>query len=60
MDSAAEWFCFLKTSADRYPALEQRLKSLHSYETPEVIAVPIEQSSLEYATWIEESVRPGS
>ena len=60
VDSAAEWFCFLKTSADRYPALEQRLKSLHSYETPEVIAVPIEQSSLEYATWIEESVRPGS
>lgn len=60
VDTATEWFCFLKTSVDRYPALEQRLKSLHSYETPEVIAVPVEHGSREYAAWVAESVRPGS
>lgn len=60
LDSATEWFCFLKTSADRYPALEQRLTSLHSYETPEVIAVPIERCSPEYAAWVMESLQPDS
>jgi periplasmic divalent cation tolerance protein len=60
VETATEWFCFLKTSADRYAAMEQRLKSLHHYETPEIIAVPIEHSSLEYAAWVAESVRPGS
>jgi periplasmic divalent cation tolerance protein len=60
LDSATEWFCFLKTSVDRYPALEQRLASLHPYETPEVIAVPIEHSSSEYAAWVMESLRRDS
>jgi periplasmic divalent cation tolerance protein len=60
VDSATEWFCFLKTSVDRYPALAERLQSLHSYETPEVIAVPVEYSSREYAAWVAESVQPGS
>jgi periplasmic divalent cation tolerance protein len=60
LDSATEWFCFLKTSVDRYPALEQRLASLHPYETPEVIAVPIEHSRPEYTAWVMESLQRDS
>ena len=60
VESATEWFCFLKTTVDRYPAMEHRLKSLHPYETSEVIAVPIEHSSVAYAAWVVASVQPNS
>lgn len=60
VESATEWFCFLKTTADRYPALELRLTSLHPYEIPEIVAVPLEPCSLDYAAWVEASVQPGS
>src|SRR3970282_2954836 len=33
----------IKTTAQRYPALEQALRSAHPYELPEIIAVPIER-----------------
>jgi periplasmic divalent cation tolerance protein len=56
VESATEWLCHLKTTSERYPALEARLKTLHSYETPEIIAVPVEHSSTEYAGWIAQSV----
>ena len=60
VQSPTEWICFLKTSAQCYPAMERRLKSLHSYQTPEVMALPIAYSSPEYAAWILESLRSES
>ena len=59
VEKASEWYCILKTTSDRYSALEPRIKSLHSYDTPEIIAVPLASSAEEYSTWIAESVRPG-
>jgi len=59
IESATEWYCHLKTTAELYPALESRLKALHSYETPEIVAVPAERSSPAYTAWVAESVRPG-
>jgi periplasmic divalent cation tolerance protein len=59
VEDASEWYCVLKSTADLYPALEARIRSLHPYEIPEVIAVSIERSSPQYAGWIAESVRMG-
>jgi periplasmic divalent cation tolerance protein len=59
VENASEWYCVLKSTADLYPALEARVRSLHSYQTPEVIAVPVGRSSSEYSAWIAESIRPG-
>ena len=59
-ETATEWYCFLKTTVELYPALEHRLKALHSYDTPEVIAVPVTHSSAKYANWVMESVRSGN
>jgi periplasmic divalent cation tolerance protein len=59
LKNAAEWYCILKTTSDLYAALETRIKSLHSYTTPEILAVPLGKSSREYSNWVAESVRTG-
>lgn len=42
----------IKTSAERYGALEQALREGHPYELPEIIAVPIEQGLPAYLDWV--------
>jgi periplasmic divalent cation tolerance protein len=42
----------IKTSAERYGALEQALRQGHPYELPEIIAVPIEQGLPAYLEWV--------
>jgi periplasmic divalent cation tolerance protein len=48
-----EHLLVIKTTRARYAALEARVKALHSYEVPEVVALPIEMGSAEYVRWIE-------
>jgi periplasmic divalent cation tolerance protein len=57
VEQATEWYCHCKTTRARYPALEARLRELHPYETPEIIAVPIVAALPAYLAWIEECVR---
>jgi periplasmic divalent cation tolerance protein len=47
-----EVLLLIKTGADRYPDLELRLKALHPYEVPEIIAVPVAAGSASYLAWI--------
>jgi len=42
----------IKTTAERYPALEQALRAGHPYELPEIIAVPIERGLPAYLDWV--------
>jgi periplasmic divalent cation tolerance protein len=42
----------IKTTAERYPALEQALRAGHPYELPEIIAVPIERGLPAYLAWV--------
>ena len=51
-----EVLLLLKTTAARFPALESRIRELHSYEVPEIIAVPIEAGSPSYLQWVRDSV----
>lgn len=46
----------IKTVATRYPELEMRLKSIHPYEVPEVIALPVASGSAEYLSWLQGAV----
>ena len=57
IEHATEWYCHCKTTLARYPALEARLRALHPYETPEIIALPIVAALPAYLAWIEDSVR---
>ncbi len=51
-----EYLVLFKTTVSQYPLLEKRLKSLHSYEVPEIIAIPIHKGSQTYLKWIEGSL----
>jgi periplasmic divalent cation tolerance protein len=56
VESATEWSCQCKTTADRMPALIARIRELHPYELPEIVALPITDGDPAYLRWIEESV----
>lgn len=56
VDHATEWYCHLKTTRERYPALELRIRELHPYEVPEIVAVPVVAGSPAYLGWVAESV----
>ena len=47
----------IKTTAERYPALEQTLRGGHPYELPEIIAVPVERGLPEYLQWVAAETR---
>ena len=57
VDTADEVLLVLKTNKKYFPEIEKTVKSLHSYDVPEIIALPIVEGSPEYLKWIEESVR---
>lgn len=54
-----EWQCWIKTSADRLDALTEYLKKNHSYDVPEVVALPIVGGSTDYVSWVKNQTRPG-
>ena len=43
----------IKTTAERYPALETAIRAVHPYELPEIIAVPIERGLPAYLAWVD-------
>jgi periplasmic divalent cation tolerance protein len=53
-----ELLLIIKSRAGRYADLERRVKELHSYTTPEVIAFKIERGSQGYLDWIRDSTSP--
>lgn len=54
-ESASEHLLIIKTRAENFKAVEEMIKELHSYECPEVIALPINDGSKSYLSWIRES-----
>jgi periplasmic divalent cation tolerance protein len=56
VETATEWLLLIKTTAGMFPRVRDALHELHSYETPECIAIAIEDGSAAYLEWIGESV----
>jgi periplasmic divalent cation tolerance protein len=54
---SSEALLLVKTSDEKLDRLIARVKELHSYEIPEILALPIERGSREYLKWLEESLR---
>jgi len=54
--SAREYLVILKTTRARFAAVRQQIRRLHSYEVPEIIALPIERGSRDYLSWVSQSV----
>ncbi len=56
IESASECMLLIKTTEERFGALRDAITELHSYETPEIVAVPVSYGSDKYLAWIRESV----
>ncbi|MDQ6742687.1 MAG: divalent-cation tolerance protein CutA [Candidatus Dormibacteraeota bacterium] len=52
VENAQEWMVVLKTTAGRVDQLIDRLRAQHSYDTPEIVAVPIVSGNPAYLDWI--------
>jgi periplasmic divalent cation tolerance protein len=51
-----EILLLVKTTRGRFDQLQDRIKSLHSYDVPEIVAVPIVDAFERYIAWIDQSV----
>ena len=56
----AEVLLLIKTLEERLPALESRLKALHPYELPELIALPVCGGSAAYLDWVRQNAARGA
>ena len=52
-----EFPLLIKTTRERYAALEQAIRAGHPYELPEIIAVPVERGLPAYLSWVAEENR---
>ncbi|MGH9738210.1 MAG: divalent-cation tolerance protein CutA [Candidatus Acidiferrales bacterium] len=59
VETAREFLLVIKSSRKRFAALEKEVRRLHSYDVPEIIALPINHGSKAYLAWIDEAVKPG-
>jgi periplasmic divalent cation tolerance protein len=56
IESALEWQCWIKSKEVLFKEIEKTIKSVHPYEVPEIIVVPIVEGSTEYLGWLESEV----
>jgi periplasmic divalent cation tolerance protein len=54
MEQAQEWVCTAKTRKDLYTQLEHAIKEVHTYETPEILAIDIVAGIKSYTDWIQQ------
>jgi periplasmic divalent cation tolerance protein len=52
IETAEEFLCIIKSERTHYPALEKAIRELHSYEVPEILAMPIAEGSAAYLDWL--------
>jgi periplasmic divalent cation tolerance protein len=52
IEDSEEAVVLLKTSVERFPMLEERLRAIHPYETPEIVALDPAAVSKDYADWV--------
>jgi periplasmic divalent cation tolerance protein len=52
-EQAHEVPVLIKTTAERYPAVEAAIRELHPYELPEILALPVTAGLGEYMGWVE-------
>ncbi|NIA08270.1 MAG: divalent cation tolerance protein CutA [Nitrospiraceae bacterium] len=57
METSQEWLLFIKSIRDLYKEIESKIKKMHPYEVPEIIAVPIVDASNDYLEWLKSELR---
>ncbi len=55
IEESSETLVLFKTTRNRFDDLQRRLRALHTYEVPEIVALPIAEGLPEYLRWVGES-----
>ncbi|HEY1769669.1 MAG TPA: divalent-cation tolerance protein CutA [Chthoniobacterales bacterium] len=58
METASEVLVYFKTTAARFADFEKKLRELHPYDVPEIIALALADGSADYLRWVAENCRP--
>ena len=58
VERQAEVLLIAKSTRDRFTELEREVSAIHSYETPEIVALTMSEVSGPYLEWLRESVSP--
>ena len=58
LEEGAEGAFLAKTTAGRFDALRARIRALHSYDLPCIVAFPAEAGDPEFSDWVRAAVRP--
>lgn len=58
VETAEEWLVVAKTRQALYGQVEAAIRQVHSYEEPEILAVPIVAGSAGYLKWLAEQLNP--
>lgn len=58
VERASEVMLLIKTTRERYPAVEASIRLWHPYEVPEIIALPVVAGFAPYLRWIEGQTQP--
>jgi periplasmic divalent cation tolerance protein len=57
VEDSRECLLIAKTKQGLFGALERSVKRMHSYECPEIIAIPVNSGSKGYLRWISDSTK---
>ena len=57
VETSSEVLAVIKTTIGKYQQLEQRIRTLHPYQVPEIIALRLHDGLPDYLNWIEQSVQ---
>jgi len=58
IDMAEECLLIMKSRTDLFSELLQQVKRLHSYEVPEILALPVALGSVDYLDWMQSVLKP--
>ena len=56
LENERETLVMIKTTAGAFPRVREIISKLHSYEIPEIIALPIIDNSASYLNWVSEQI----
>jgi periplasmic divalent cation tolerance protein len=56
VERAKEFLLLIKTTRRQFEELRREIERRHSYDTPEIIALPIDAGSRDYLDWIDDSL----
>jgi len=57
IEKAEEYLILMKSRRDLFEKLSEAVKALHSYEVPEILALPVVEGSKAYLDWLDSCLR---